>query len=92
MDALHVVLGVLLQLAGAALFRRTLADWSPWLFVAGLLLINEAHDLWVEQWPERGMQYGEGAKDVLLTLLVPTLLLWLARKRSPLLGAGCDRS
>ena len=79
MDALHVILGVILQMAFARLTRVPLSSWRPWLFVFALLLINEASDLWVEQWPEPAMQYGEGLKDIVLTMLLPTLLLLFAK-------------
>ena len=81
MDALHVILGVILQMAFARLTRVPLSSWRPWLFVFALLLINEASDLWVEQWPVPAMQYGEGLKDIVLTMLLPTLLLVSARPR-----------
>ena len=80
MDALHVLVGVGLQLLFALVFRKTLKSWRPWLFVFVLLLINETGDLWVEQWPNPGMQYGEGFKDIVLTMLLPTLLLICARR------------
>jgi len=81
MDALHVLVGVGLQLAFAVLFRTPIKGWRPWLFVLALLLLNEASDLWVEQWPQPGMQYGEGLKDILLTMLLPTVLMIGARIR-----------
>ena len=71
MDALHVLVGVAAQLMFAALFRVPLKSWRPWLFVLALLLLNEAGDLWVEQWPLPAMQYGEGIKDIALTMLLP---------------------
>lgn len=86
MDALHILVGVGLQLAFALIFRVSLKSWRPWLFVFLLLLANEAGDLWVEQWPEPGMQYGEGLKDVLLTMVVPTLLMVASRLRPTLFG------
>ena len=59
-----------------------------WLLAA--ILWNEAVDLWVERWPDPGMQYGEGAKDVLLTMALPTILIWAARWR-PDLFRGAPR-
>jgi hypothetical protein len=85
MDALHVVAGVLLQLGVAWLTRSTVGRWRPWLVVLALELINEGHDLWVEQWPVPGQQYGEGLKDIILTMALPTLLLIVARRRPGLL-------
>ena len=75
MDALHILAGVLAQLMFAALFRVQLKTWRPWTFVLILVLLNEASDLWVERWPQPAMQFGEGLKDVVLTMLVPTMLM-----------------
>ena len=50
-----------------------------------LELANEANDLRVEQWPQPGMQYGEGAKDIILTMALPLLLFLVARKRPKLI-------
>jgi hypothetical protein len=86
MDALHVIVGVMLQLLFAALFRVSLKSWRPWLCVFALLLLNEAGDLWVEQWPEPAMQYGEGLKDIALTMLLPTVLMLCSRFRPGILG------
>ena len=86
MDALHVLAGVLLQLLFAELFRIPLRNWRPWLFVLVLALLNEAGDLWVERWPEPAMQYGEGWKDIALTMLLPTILMLRARFRPEVLG------
>ncbi len=87
-DALHVVLGVLVQLVAGLLLRRPLSALTPWLAALALTIWNEAVDLWSEQWPEAAMQYGEGAKDVLLTMLLPTALLLAARLRPNLFQAG----
>ncbi len=91
MDALHVLAGVALQLLAALALRTSLASWRPWSVVLALELLNEALDLTVERWPHPGMQWGEGIKDVLLTLLLPTLLLLIARRRPVLLGATRPR-
>lgn len=81
MDALHILVGVAAQLIFAALFHVPLKSWRPWLFVFALLLLNEAGDLWVEQWPLPAMQYGEALKDIFLTMLLPSFLLLCARMR-----------
>lgn len=86
-DALHVVVGFVLFVAAAALLRRPITDWSPWLAVFGLLMINEIIDLTVEQWPDWGSQYGEGLKDLVLTMALPTLMLLAARFHPPLVVA-----
>lgn len=89
-DALHVLVGVCLQLLFAALFRMSARNIRPWLMVLALELANEWSDLYIEVWPKHAMQWGESAKDVLLTVALPTLLLIVARCRPKLL-CGDDR-
>lgn len=78
-DALHVIAGVVILLAAGLLMKRPLSSWWPWLFLLAIATLNEAVDLWSDQWPHPGMQYGESAKDLLLTMVVPTLLLLSTR-------------
>jgi hypothetical protein len=90
-DALHVIVGVLLWLALGLLTRRSLAYWMPWWFLLAVILWNETVDLWTEQWPDPGQQYGEGAKDLLITMTVPTILLFAIRLRPDLFSARLAR-
>jgi hypothetical protein len=83
-DSLHVIVGVLIWLAFALLLRRPVTSWKPWLWLLAIILWNETVDLWMEQWPDPGQQYGEGAKDVIVTMLVPTLIMFAARLRPDL--------
>ncbi len=85
-DAMHVVGGVVAQLALAALFRSSLARVWPWAAILMVELANEWNDLHVEKWPDPGQQWGEGAKDLALTMVLPTLLLMLARWAPGVLG------
>ena len=85
-DALHVLVGVCLQLLFAALFRMSARNIGPWLMVLALELANEWSDLYIEVWPKHAMQWGESAKDVLLTMALPTLLLIVARCRPRLVS------
>jgi len=89
-DALHVIAGVLVQLLVAMLLRRPLSSWLPWLAVLAAILFNEAVDFWVERWPSLAMQLAESAKDLVLTLLLPTVLM-LALRASPSLRAARRR-
>jgi hypothetical protein len=82
MDALHVIVGVLVQLGCCILLRKPAAHPLPWLIVFAAELMNEYNDLRVETWPDPPMQYGEGLKDILSTMLLPTVILLLARYRS----------
>lgn len=79
MDALHVFLGMLALIIFAFLLRRPVSSWLPWSLVLAVTLLNEASDLWLEQWPSPGMQYGESARDIGLTMLLPTLLMVAVR-------------
>ena len=85
MDALHVIIGVVLQLTVALVFRSSVARPLPLLAVLVLEVINEMSDFRVERWPNPGMQLGESAKDVLLTIVLPTLIFLVARYRPTLL-------
>ena len=78
-DALHAFVGIIVQLAVAAALRCSIARWKPWLVVLVLGLANEASDLYGDTWPTRSQQWGETAKDVLLTMFLPTLLLAISR-------------
>jgi hypothetical protein len=82
-DSLHVIAGVAIQILVAIVLRRPLTNWLPWGIVLASLLFNEAVDLWVERWPSLAMQLGESTKDLLLTMVLPTLLAlslrWLPR-------------
>lgn len=80
-DAIHVIVGVLIQLGSALVLRRSISSWRPWLVVLALLCFNEFVDLYLERWPVRVEQYGESAKDLLLTMLLPTALLLASRWR-----------
>jgi hypothetical protein len=87
-DSLHVIVGVLLWLALGLVAGRPLTSWRPWLLLLAVILWNETVDLWVERWPDLGQQLGEGAKDVALTMLLPTLLMVAARVRPDLFRAA----
>ena len=82
-DALHIVSGVLLQLGFAFALRSSLMSWRPWLFVLALELLNEINDLYMSKWANF---WSESAKDLLLTMMLPTLLLAVARTKPHLLA------
>lgn len=87
MDALHVIAGLLIFLLASFLLKRGIASALSWFAVLAIELCNEAYDLHAEQWPDRAMQFGEGAKDILLTIALPTLLMLVCRfNRAP--GGG----
>jgi hypothetical protein len=79
MPTLHVLAGVLLQILACVLFRKPISHWVPWVTVLSLEVLNEWSDLHLDPWPDPGMQYGEGFQDLWLTMLLPTVLLIVAR-------------
>jgi diacylglycerol kinase len=85
-DALHVIVGVVLQLLLVIAARSSLARFWPWAMVLLAELANEWNDLRVDTWPDVAEQWGEVAKDIGLTMLLPTLLLILARSKPKLFG------
>jgi hypothetical protein len=90
-DALHVIVGATLWLAIALVIRRPVTNWRPWLWTFAVIMWNEVVDLWTERWPNPGHQYGEGAKDLLLTMFVPTLIMFAARVRPSLFQGSSGR-
>lgn len=79
-DALHVMAGLALAIVFAAVLRRSLANWLPWLAVLAIELLNEANDYFFEIWTNAvPQQFGEMTKDVALTMAMPTLVLVVAR-------------
>ena len=90
-DALHLLVGTLIWLLLAVGLRRSIVAWMPWIVLAIFTVLNEVIDLSFERWPDLAMQYGESAKDVLLTMTLPTVLMLLARLRPGLFSAPGDR-
>jgi hypothetical protein len=90
-DALHVIVGVLLWAVLGMVIRRPLSSWYPWLWLLAVILWSETVDLWVEKWPDPSQQYGEGAKDVFLTMILPAVLMFVVRWRPALFAGGTRR-
>ena len=90
MDAWHILVGFAAFLLTARLLKSDVSRPLPWLILLGFELLNEAHDFYVERWPDWGSQLGESVKDVVLTMALPTLVAAVARWRPSLLGANTD--
>ena len=77
-DGLHIYAAVLIQFGTALVLRRRLSHWLPWAAVLALAVGNEWLDTYgdglVEQW-----ELDAGLHDLWNTMLLPTLLLILAR-------------
>lgn len=89
-DALHIIAGTCVWLLLALIMRRPVTSWLPLIGTFAVVVTNEIVDLWVEIWPEPGMQAGEAAKDLMTTIAVPLLLL-LAFRAAPRLMAPSSR-
>ena len=79
MDALHVIVGFVIFFVSARLLKSSIASPLPWLALLLLELGNEAYDLKIELWPNLASQIGEAAKDIMLTLVLPTMVALLVR-------------
>lgn len=77
-DALHIYLALFIQMLVAAVSRRGLGHFLPWLCVLLLELANEWVDL---RSTEMTTEVGKWASihDLWNTMLVPTLLLLIGR-------------
>lgn len=85
-DALHIYAGVGIQIATALLARRKLGDWVPWLVVLLVALLIEAGDVTTEHWHSLALQLGKSVHDVVNTMILPTALMFVARRWPGLLG------
>ena len=85
MDALHVIVGVMLQFLIAWLFRTSVARPGPLLAVFALEVLNEVNDYFTDAWGNPAMQFGEATKDIIMTMVLPTLIYAIARDRPKLL-------
>ena len=91
-DTLHVIVGILVMLVAALVSRKPLSSWWPWLWTFAVILWSETVDLWTYRWSDPGMEYGEGAKDLLLTMFLPTILMLAVRLRPDLFRRTTRRS
>lgn len=91
MDAWHILVGVVVFLVLARLLDSNVTRPLPWLLLLAAELINEAYDIHVERWPDLGSQLGEGAKDILLTMTLPTLVAITGRRWPHLLAHRASR-
>ena len=87
-DALHIYAALIVQFSVAALARRSIADWLPWLAVLLAELLNEGFDIWFGEEPHIARWQVIGAwHDLLNTMALPTILLVLARNAPWLFAA-----
>lgn len=79
-DALHVHLGLLVFLLAMVIFRRSAASFVPWTCVLVLQRVNELLDTF--HWYNGALEFNLAGslKDMVNTMLWPTVLLLLARR------------
>lgn len=77
-DALHIYAALIIQVGSALLLRRSLASAAPWACVLALAGVNELMDMFGDGLVE-GWELGAALHDLWNTMLLPTLLLLLAR-------------
>lgn len=73
-DALHVLAGVGAYLLLVAILPRRASRWLAWLLVLAAAVANEWADYLHETWPG---QWVETTKDMITTMMVPTVLVLL---------------
>lgn len=77
--ALHVLLGLLVYFLCVLIFRAPLRSWWPLLAVLALQSINEISDA-IGDLPRRnGIEVRGTILDTAMTLLLPTLIVVMAR-------------
>lgn len=92
-DSLHIYAGVAVQLSVAVVLRRSIASPIPWLFAAAVALGNEYSDYSTASaaYDIGNELYDEAVRDVWNTLLLPSVLLLIARFRPDWLTGKPDR-
>jgi hypothetical protein len=78
-DALHIHLGLFLFVGLVLLLRRSPAHPLPWLLVLGFEVLNELMDIFHWHAGSWSFEIGDSGKDLIGTMLWPTILLLLAR-------------
>ena len=79
--ALHVLLGLAIYLTSAALLRRSLRSWAPWLIALAFQLINEVADVSRDVMLGDIIRWRGGFIDTLVTMALPVLILFISRAR-----------
>ncbi len=91
-DALHIYAAVFIQVAVAAIQRRSLGHALPWLVVLAFEIVNEALDILLSNEPViKPWQVVGGVHDLVNTMILPTALLWLCRHRPDLFAWSVRR-
>ena len=91
-DALHIYFAFAIQVAAAAIFRKSLASFLPWLTVLAFELVNEGLDMWLGEEPHlKAWQFAGARHDLINTMILPTVVLLLCRYSPRLFTGGRKR-
>jgi hypothetical protein len=78
-DAIDVVAGVAVLFAAALVLRKPVSSIWPLLIVLLLASLNASSDWWMGQGPRPDPHFRQAARDLLVTMAVPMLLMLSAR-------------
>lgn len=78
-DALHIYVAVIVFFGSCVLFKWKAGQWKPWLLVLAIALLGEAWDIRDTLVYNDKVWLAASWKDIWNTLLVPTVLMILAR-------------
>ena len=78
-DALHIYVALIVFFGSCLLFGWKARQWKPWLLVLLAAVTGEALDLRDQLAGHTALLWHEGAKDLINTLMVPTIILIAAR-------------
>ena len=78
---LHVMIGLVVFVLVALVLRRGFASWWPFLVVAGLQAINEINDAVGDVLRFGDVDVRGTVADTVLTLVIPALIVLVARAR-----------
>jgi hypothetical protein len=79
-DALHVYLAFLIQVIAAIVLRRPLSNWMPWAVALLAAMLNEVLDIRYGREPQvQEWQQVEARRDIINSIVLPTLILLLSR-------------
>ncbi len=78
-DALHIYVAVIIFFAACLIMRWKARDWRPWALVLLAALSGEVLDLLDSYFRGRELDLRESAKDIVNTLMVPTIIVITAR-------------
>lgn len=74
-DALHIHIGLAIFFGLVLLLRRSPSSWLPWLGLLAFELVNELMDIFHWHGGAFSFEIGDAAKDLVNTMIWPTVAL-----------------